>query len=172
MLALLLITLGDTFKSQPEVSTHNHLDDHQDPEKNRRMGFFHYNEGNKALREGHLKQAIGHYEMALRHDADIIEVYVNQSTTQLRLGQFPEALKTLNQLAEKNPDNPMLHYNLACYHSLTQQPEIALEALEKALSLGFKGKDEIFKDPDLENVRQYSGFRNWTQRQGLERGSN
>lgn len=133
-----------------------------DPVKQRRMGIHHFNEGNRFLGQGQYDQAIHNYEMALNHDPDIHEVYINLSTVYLKLKNYQRASQTLATLRAKNPDLPSLHYNLACYYSLTQQTDLSLEALKKALDLGYSRIEDIKTDPDLTQVRQTPGYREWS----------
>lgn len=139
----------------------SHENGHNDPEKNKRMGFYHYNEGNKALKENRLDEAVRNYKMALTHDRDIQEVYVNLSSAYLRMKSYDSAYSTLKTLEEKTPASPTLFYNYACYYSLTGQIEAGLTALRKATELGYKNVEEIKRDPDLENLRKDPKFAEW-----------
>ncbi|MFQ5717711.1 MAG: tetratricopeptide repeat protein [Nitrospinales bacterium] len=137
--------------------------DHGDPEKQRRMGIYHFNEGNKFLREGDWGEAVRNYKMALHHDPEKPEFYVNLSTAYLRIKDYDQARQTLETLRGKNPDNPMLFYNLACYYALTTQTGPGLETLQKAVALGFEDFQEIKTDPDLANLRKDPKFAEWIQ---------
>ena len=135
--------------------------DHSSPEAQRRMGVFHYNEGNKFLNKGNWEEAVTHYRMALHHNKNFEEAYVNLSTAYLSGKKFNESQKILSTLEEINPSNPSLHYNLACYHTLTGQDGPALNALQRAVELGFKNLESIETDPDLESLRSNPKFEQW-----------
>ena len=49
-------------------------------EKEKRMGIFHYNEGNKSFKEGRFEEAIGNYKKALHHNKTLKEAAINLST--------------------------------------------------------------------------------------------
>ncbi len=132
-----------------------------DPIKQRRMGIHHYNEGNKFLKEGKWKLAIENYEMALAHDTEIYQVYLNMSNAFLMGEQWDRALQTLKTLETKKPDLPSLHYNLACYYSLNQQIENSLSSIKRAVELGYKPKSDILNDADLEFLRKSQAFQKW-----------
>ncbi|NIQ02806.1 MAG: tetratricopeptide repeat protein, partial [Nitrospinaceae bacterium] len=134
---------------------------HKDPEKERRMGIYHYNEGNRFLKKGDWKEAVRNYKMALHHDKTLHPVYINMSNAYLKGEQYPEALKTLQALQAQAPRQPELHYNFACYYSLTHQEKAALESLKKAVSLGYSKPDDFQSDPDLENLRRTADFAEW-----------
>ena len=176
-LSTLLILAGDHFRP-PTVKTdesnspspsenHDHSEhpdvDHSDPENNRRMGIFHFNEGNKFFRQEKWEEAVRNYEMALHHNEDFQETYVNLSTTYIRTGKFDEALKALQSLEKINGSNPLLHYNLACLYSLTGQGQTSLVAIKKAVDLGYQGFQQIQTDADLENLRKEPEFDTWFQ---------
>ena len=133
----------------------------KNPERERRMGIFHYNEGNKFLNKGDWKEAVRNYKMALHHDKALKEIYINMSTAYLQGKQFGEAKQTLDTLQNMDPDNPHLHYNLACYFSLIHQEKESLQALKKAIQMGYPDREDVKTDPDLENLRQTAAFRNW-----------
>lgn len=132
-----------------------------DPEREHRMGIFHYNEGNKFLRKGNWKEAVANYKMALHHDKTLSEVYINMSSAYLQGQQFTEAKQTLEALKTYAPDHPNLFYNLACYYSLTHREKDGLEALQKSIQLGYKNHGDVRTDPDLENLRQTPEFKEW-----------
>lgn len=135
--------------------------DHGDPEKQRRMGIYHYNEGNKLLRERKWEEAVDNYKMALHHDPELFEASVNLSTAYLQGKKLDPAHTILTTLQKKNPGNPLVFYNLACYYALKVQIGPSLEALRKAVTLGYKDFQAIQTDPDLENLRKDPKFAAW-----------
>jgi tetratricopeptide (TPR) repeat protein len=140
-------------------NSHGGHDDHDDPEKNRRMGIFHYNAGNRDLAGGKLEAAVDNYKMALSHNENFVETYVNLSTTYLKARRFGEARDTLNRLEQIAPDNPQLHYNRACLHSLEGDTQNSLSALAKAVDLGYGDQAQIETDPDLKRLRTTGEYR-------------
>ena len=62
------------------------------------------------------------------------------------------------RLARLEPDSPLVFYNLACSYALTDQFDHAVEALEKALSLGYLDFNWLAKDPDLRKLRKHPFF--------------
>jgi tetratricopeptide (TPR) repeat protein len=153
----------DKKASLNNLDTHNHEEnvDHSDPKNQRRMGIFHYNEGNKLLALKKWKESITNYQMALKHDEKLFEVYINLSVAQLRIEDFDQAYLTLQKLKNFQPQNPSLFYNLACYYSLTKQPEFGRVAIQKAVQLGFKNFPTLKTDPDLENLKNDKTYVEW-----------
>lgn len=184
---LILTVAGDHVRPLPEPADHGlpHSHDHgesaestdrldqafnqapdpgaipPDPEREHRMAIFHYNEGNKFLSKGNWREAVHNYKMALHHDPALSEVYINISTAYLQGQQYEEAKNSLETLKGLTPDHPNLYYNLACYFSLTHQQTASLEALQKSLELGYKSRNDVHTDPDLENLRQTPEFKKW-----------
>ncbi len=136
-----------------------------DPVREHRMAVFHYNEGNQFLSKGDWKEAVQNYKMALHHDKSLNEIYINMSNAYLKGQQYEEAKKTLDTLKIQSPENPHLFYNLACYFSLTQQEAASLKALQQSIRLGYKNRENIQTDPDLDNLRRTEVFKQWVKTQ-------
>ena len=167
-LTIPIISLAkENAKRKIEKSTygsHSHDENqtiHKDSKSQHRMGIFHYNEGNRFLKKGVWKEAINNYNMALHHDKTLYQVYINLSTAYLQGKKFLKAFQTLELLNAMQPENPMLHYNLACYHSLIGNTKSALKSLKQATQLGFKNKNQIKNDSDLNNLRKSANFLEW-----------
>jgi len=70
-------------------------------------------------------------------------------------GRYTEGLVVDEQLSRLEPTNPLVFYNLACSYSLTDRFEYAIDALEKALHLGYSDFKWLAKDPDLRKLRKH-----------------
>ena len=130
-------------------------------DKEKKMGIFHYNEGNKSFKGGQYKEAIINYKKALHHNKSFKEATINLSTAYMKNSNFEEALKTLQKGMVLDSKNPHIHYNYACYYSLTGQSEASLEKLKTAIQFGFNNFKQIETDPDLEKLRQSPEFKRW-----------
>ena len=132
-------------------------------EKEKRMGIFHYNGGNKSFKEGNFEEAIINYKKALHHNKSFKEAIINLATAYMKNSDFDSALKTLQKGMVLDSENPHIYYNYACYYSLTGKPEASLEKLKQAIDFGFDKFKQIETDPDLENLRQSTLFKGWAQ---------
>jgi len=130
-------------------------------DKEKKMGIFHYNEGNKNFKEGQYKEAIINYKKALHHNKSFKEATINLSTAYMKNSNFEEALETLQKGMVLDSKNPHIHYNYACYYSLTGQPVASLKKLKTAIQFGFNNFKQIETDPDLEKLRQSPEFKRW-----------
>jgi len=133
--------------------------DHKSPEAQKRMGVYHYNEGNKLLKQNKTEEAIKNYSMALHHNNRFEEAYINLSTAYLNKKNFKLSLKTLNTLESINPNHPLLHYNFSCYYALLGNVPKGIESLKQAIANGFKNHKTLETDPDIENLRQNPRFK-------------
>jgi tetratricopeptide (TPR) repeat protein len=75
-----------------------------------------------------------------------------------RRGRYADGLKVDQTLARLNPENALVHYNLACSYSLMEQLDQAVETLLKAIELGYRDFTWMTRDPDLKNLRASSEF--------------
>ncbi|MCA9001456.1 MAG: hypothetical protein KDB61_06005 [Planctomycetes bacterium] len=87
------------------------------------------------------------------------EVLSALSQSLARLGRRFEGLKVDEQLVALDPENPILHYNLACSRALNDDHAAAIESLTRAIELGFCEVDFIAQDPDLESLHGLRSFR-------------
>ena len=73
-------------------------------------------------------------------------------------GKYDQSLRVDERLSRLQPHDPLVYYNLACSYSLNDQFDLAVEALEKALSLGYHDLNWLAKDPDLRKLRKHPLF--------------
>lgn len=93
-------------------------------------------------------------EGLVRRDPGYVDALQLLGDQYTQRGRFIEGLQVDERLAQLEPDSPLVFYNLACSYSLTDQFERATEALEKALSLGYRDFAWLAKDPDLRKLRK------------------
>ncbi len=92
-------------------------------------------------------------EGIVRRDPEFVEALQILGDNYTRRGMLAEGLKVDEQLSMLRPDDALVYYNLACSYSLSQNCELALQALERALKLGYRDFKWMVKDPDLRNLR-------------------
>ena len=69
-------------------------------------------------------------------------------------GDYRKGLQIDERLVQLLPENPTAFYNLACSLSLLKRIDEALDAVVRALELGFGPFSKVEEDPDLENLRR------------------
>jgi hypothetical protein len=98
-------------------------------------------------------------EGIVRRDPEFVEALQILGDNYTRSGRFDDGLKVDEQLSRLRPNDSLVHYNLACSYSLTDQCDLAAIALERALNLGYRDFKWIMKDPDLKNLRKHSLYK-------------
>jgi len=102
---------------------------------------------------------IGFLEGVIRRDPAYVEALQVLGDDYTRRGRLTDGLKVDETLAQMRPKDALVQYNLACSYSLTDQCELAAQALDRALLLGYRDFKWLTQDPDLENLRQHPLFR-------------
>jgi tetratricopeptide (TPR) repeat protein len=97
---------------------------------------------------------ISFYERLLKERPNFVEALVAVGDVYTRKGLHEKGLEVDRRLVALRPDDPVVHYNLACDYSLLRDAEHCLEALDKALRLGYDDFTFMEKDPDLHYIRQ------------------
>ena len=70
-----------------------------------------------------------------------------------RLGRLDEAIVMLERGRAASPQQPILLYNLACYHSLAGNVPAAIDHLTKAISLDDRFRDLTGEERDFDPIR-------------------
>ena len=92
-------------------------------------------------------------EGVVKRDRRYVEALQLLGDDYTRRGRFEEGLKVDCRLARLCPDDPLVHYNLTCSFSLTDEFRKAANALRKALHYGYRDFEFMKTDPDLEPLR-------------------
>jgi len=101
------------------------------------------------------------YEDLLKNRPDFTNVLISLGDAYTRKGFYQEGLAIDMKLAVLKPDDPIVHYNLACSLSLVGKSKESLEELKRAILLGYDDFSYILEDKDLEDVRQLPEFENF-----------
>jgi tetratricopeptide (TPR) repeat protein len=102
---------------------------------------------------------IGFMEGVIRRDPGYIEALQILGDDYTRRDRFADGLRIDQRLVQLRPRDPLAHYNLACSYSLMQQCDLAAEALNTAINLGYKDFDWMARDPDLIQLREHAGYK-------------
>ena len=93
-------------------------------------------------------------EGVVQRDERYVEALQLLGDDYTRRGRFEDGLHVDCRLARLCPDDPLVHYNLACSFSLTEEYRKAANALRKAIHYGYRDFEHLRKDSDLEPLRQ------------------
>ena len=97
-------------------------------------------------------------EGLVRRDPQYVDALQILGDHYTQRGRIAEGLHVDEKLAQLEPENPVVFYNLACSCSLTQEFDRAVAALHKAMALGYRDFAWLAKDPDLKNLREQPAF--------------
>lgn len=98
------------------------------------------------------------YERILEESPYFVEALSCLAAAYTKKGYHHEGLMIDKKLTLYKPKDPIVFYNLACSYSLVGEFHKSIEALKKALLLGYSDFQHLFEDPDLENLRKHPAF--------------
>jgi tetratricopeptide (TPR) repeat protein len=75
-----------------------------------------------------------------------------------RTHRLAQAIAVLDRAAREHPEEPLLHYNLACYWCLAGNATKALNELAAALELDPELRVKVREEPDLDSLRDNPDF--------------
>ncbi len=108
----------------------------------------------EALRaEGRYREALKPLEVAAALRPGDIGVAIALGWCYKRTHRLAQAIDALERAARSNPDEPLLHYNLACYWSLADNAPKALDELALALDLAPHLRSLIADESDFDGLR-------------------
>jgi adenylate cyclase len=73
-------------------------------------------------------------------------------------GRFNEAKAEAATAMELNPGDPLMLYNLACFYSLMNEKDLAVESLRNSINAGHVDYEWFKRDPDLDNIKNEPEF--------------
>jgi len=113
-----------------------------------------------ALLEGEALRALGEWEAALpplsraaRATPARLEAWLGIGWCLKRLDRLPDAIDALAEGLGAFPGQPVLHYNLACYHSLAGNVPAAIDNLARAIAIDDRFRDLTGQERDFDGIR-------------------
>ena len=98
------------------------------------------------------------FERILSRDPNYLEVLINLGDLFTQKGCHRRALQVDLRLAQLKPKSDTVMYNLACSHAVLNQKSEALEALRRAISLGYCDLEFLANDSDLASLHSHPEF--------------
>lgn len=117
-----------------------------------------------SLRRAGLDFEIGFFEKVIAREPDHVEALMTLGNNYTARGRYADGLAIDLRLSSLRPQDPLVHYNLACSHSLLGQADEAIASLEKAISLGYRDFDFLMRDKDLDPIRGDARFKRLVER--------
>lgn len=110
-----------------------------------------------------LEFEVAFYERLLQEKPDFVEALMALGEAYTRRGWYEKGLAVDRRLARLKSDDPVVWYNLACSLSLLNRLDESLEALQRAMALGYDDFPFLAKDPDLDALRRSPQFRRFVE---------
>jgi len=101
---------------------------------------------------------IGFYESVLRREPDYADVVELLGGLYTKAGRVADGLDMDNRLVRMRPASALARYNLACSLALAGRKAEALEALARAIALGYDDAAWLAKDADLACLKDEPAF--------------
>lgn len=87
-----------------------------------------------------------------------VPICLAQGWCHKRTGQIHLAIEALCRAEAIAPDDPLVHYNLACYWSLARNKHLALEHLAQAVEMNASFREHAQEESDFDFVRDDPRF--------------
>ena len=99
--------------------------------------------------------------------------YTARAVEAFGASEFERAEQILLEQAQIDPDNFVVHYNLACARAVLRKPDAANDSLRRAVELGFANARHLRRDPYLRPLHGTEAFEsllsNWSAVLDLQR---
>jgi len=83
---------------------------------------------------------------------------MGQAFAAYNAGDYELALEKQLVVVEKQPENPVAHFNVGCFAARAGHADQAIEALERAIAINDGVKELIATDEDLDSLREDERF--------------
>jgi tetratricopeptide (TPR) repeat protein len=113
----------------------------------------HYQLGNLYDRTGDRAKAMDHYHMAVKIRPDFSQALNNLAIGYAVKGEYDKALSALQRMVSLQPHNPVVHYSIASILARQNKVNESIDWLQSAVGNGFKDRNRIITDKNLENIR-------------------
>lgn len=108
----------------------------------------------RALRAlGAWSEALVPFQRAAEAAPEELDAWLGLGWCYKRLGRLPEAIAALRSGLEAAPGQPLLLYNLSCYHSLAGNVTAAVDFLTRAISIDDRFRDLTGAERDFDPIR-------------------
>lgn len=115
--------------------------------------------GDKLMEEKNYQEAVKKFDLALKYRADNITAHLSLGICYLRLKIFDKSLEEFEAAKKLDESYPPTYYSFATYYSLTNNKDMALEFLTKAINLYPQYRELVVKDSDFDYLKQFNEFK-------------
>ncbi len=94
------------------------------------------------------------FERLLSKKGNFVEVMIPLAEAYTKKGLYNKGLEMDIRLSEIKPNDPIVLYNLSCSYSLMNMIDESFNALERAISCGYRDFKFMDKDSDLNSLKR------------------
>jgi Flp pilus assembly protein TadD len=99
------------------------------------------------------------FSSILNHHPDYVDVLRVMANNLTLKGRVRDGLEVDRRLVRLRPQDALAHYNLACSYALSKRHDAALQALRRAIELGYRDFRYMRQDHDLDAIRNDPRYR-------------
>jgi tetratricopeptide (TPR) repeat protein len=104
------------------------------------------------------REAIEPLVESTKVDSDNLHVWLALGWCYKRMSRLDLAIQALEEALSVEPDEAIVHYNLACYWSLANNPLLAVAYLSRAFDLDSNYRDLVGTERDFDPIRNHPDF--------------
>jgi tetratricopeptide (TPR) repeat protein len=104
------------------------------------------------------REAVDHLLKAAEQEPANIHVHLALGWCYKRISRLDLAIQSLEEGLAIDPDQGIIHYNLACYWSLAQNARLAIEYLAQSIDLDPTYRNLVQEEPDFDPIRDDPNF--------------
>ncbi len=161
------------FKGEPDVAAFNNMGDFFSDLKlfdssivyfkkstflNNKFAPTYHNIGNAFLSLEMYDSALVYLQKAISLDSNFHQAYRDIALTYHALTRYNEAIPNFLKAIRLEPTKGKVYFELACSYAMSNQPEQAINFLTQAYARGYKNKEALLTDPDLESLKNIKAF--------------
>jgi serine/threonine protein kinase/Tfp pilus assembly protein PilF len=105
-----------------------------------------------------LQKVIKLYPKYLSQNPDDARGHIFYAHALLRIGKTKDAEQEAEKAIDLSPNDALMSYNVACFHSRLGNKDSGIKYLEQAIKLGYANYEWIKRDPDLNNIHNETGY--------------
>jgi tetratricopeptide (TPR) repeat protein len=91
-------------------------------------------------------------------DGQDIHVWLALGWCYKRIGRLDLAIQSLEESLSVDPNQAIIHYNLACYWSLAKNAKLAVAYLSRAFDIDSNYRDLVLQESDFDAIRNHPRF--------------
>ena len=119
-----------------------------------------YLQGESLRALGRFREALEPLGRAAQGSPESVPTWLALGWCYKRIGRIDMAIESLEEALAIEPDDALVHYNLACYWSLANNKRQALDYLSRAIDLKDDYRTLVAGESDFDPIRSDPAFQN------------